>query len=342
MVELEDKTKIRLTAAEMSGLWTQYINDSLATCVNRYFLEHVTDEEARPVIEYTLDTSKQNLKLIGEIFKKEQFPIPIGFTEADVNIKAPKLFSDTFMLVYLRHFSILAMAASSAMLGVVTRADVVDIHKRVLQKSVDLQDMTSKIMLEQGTYIRPPFISIPDKVDFVKKQQFLTGFFGKKRSLTSVEITHLFLNIQTNYIGKTLITGLAQVAEKEEVKQLLLRGKKMAQKHVEIFSKYLLDEDLPAPMGWDTAITDTTAKVFSDKLITFHVSGMIAAGIGNYGAAMAASPRRDLGARYASLVPEITLYAEDCANLMINKGWMEELPQTDDRDGLITGKPLPD
>jgi Protein of unknown function (DUF3231) len=339
---MEDNTKIHLTAAEMSGLWTQYINDTLVKCITRYFLENVSDEKVRPVIEFTLDTANQNLTKIGNIFKKDQFPFPLGFTEEDVNIKAPKLFSDTFMLMYLRHFSILTMAASSAMLGVVTRRDVVEIHKVVLQKSVELQDMTRDLMLEQGTYVRPPFISIPDKVDFVEKQQFLTGFFGKKRSLSSVEITHLFLNIQTNYIGKTLITGLAQVAEKEEVKQLLLRGKKMAQKHVEIFEKYLFEEDLPAPMGSDTAITDTTAKVFSDKLIVFHVSGMIAAGVGNYGAAMAASPRRDIGARYASLVPEVTLYAEDCANLMIKNGWLEEPPQTDDRDGLIKGKPLPE
>ncbi len=338
---MEDKTKLRLTAAEMSGLWTQYINDTLTTCMNRYFLEKVEDEEVRPVIKFTLDTAQQNLKIMEGIFNQDQFPIPIGFKEEDVNIHAPKLFSDTFMLVYLRHFSILAMAASCAMLGVVTRQDVVELHKRVLQKAVELQELTSNLMLKQGTYIRPPYISIPDKVDFVEKQQFLTGFFGKKRALTSVEITHLFLNIQTNYIGKSLITGLAQIAENQEVKQLLSRGKQMAQKHVEIFTKYLIEEDLPAPMGWDSAISDSTTKVFSDKLIMFHVSGMIAAGIGNYGAAMAASPRRDVGARYASLIPEIALYAEDCANLMIKYGWLEEPPQSDDRDGLIKGKPLP-
>lgn len=40
---MEDKTKIRLTAAEMSGLWSQYLNDTLALCVNRYFLENVKD-----------------------------------------------------------------------------------------------------------------------------------------------------------------------------------------------------------------------------------------------------------------------------------------------------------
>ena len=64
---------------------------------------------------------------------------------------------------------------------------------------------------------------------------------------------------------------------------------------------------------------------------------MIAAGVGNYGMAMAASPRRDLGMRYASLIPEISLYAEDGANIMINHGWLEEPPQADDRDQLIEG-----
>ena len=57
-------------------------------------------------------------------------------------------------------------------------------------------------MLKQGTYIKPPSISTPDKVDFVKKQHFLAGFFGQKRSLTSMEISHLFLNTQSNAIGK--------------------------------------------------------------------------------------------------------------------------------------------
>lgn len=81
-----------------------------------------------------------------------------------------------------------------------------------------------------------------------------------------------------------------------------------------------------------------TKKVFSDKLIMFHVTGMIAAGIGNYGMALAASPRRDIGVKYASLIPEISLYAEDGANIMINEGWMEEPPQNINRDHLAKGK----
>lgn len=131
--------------------------------------------------------------------------------------------------------------------------------------------------------------------------------------------------------------GFAQTAKNEEVKQFLLRGGKIAQKHMEVFGSFLLKEDIPAPMSWDSAVSDSTANVFSDKLIMFHVSAMIAAGIGNYGMAIAASPRRDVGLKYASLIPEISFYAEDGANIMIKHGWMEEPPQADDHEALAKG-----
>ncbi|MEH7417456.1 DUF3231 family protein [Neobacillus drentensis] len=332
---MENQSEIRLTAAEMSVLWTQYINDTCGICFNSHFLEKATDPEVRSIIEYTLTVAKSNIEFLQEFFKKEEFPIPFGFTEKDVLPEAPKLFSDTFVLMYLRQMSILAMAASSAALGLATREDVVAFHKKVLQAAVKVQDLTRRLMLKQGTYIRPPFISTPDKVDFVEKQQFLNGIFGKKRALTAVEITHLFMNVQTNAIGKALITGFGQIAKDEEVKQFLKRGKQMAQKHMNLFSDFLMKEDLPAPMSWDAAVMDSTSAIFSDKLMMFITSAMIAAGIGNYGISMAASPRKDLSFRYASLIPEIALYAEDGANIMIKNGWLEEPPQTDDKDQLM-------
>jgi hypothetical protein len=251
---MEDKTNLRLTAAEMSGLWTQYINDTLAICVNRYFLEIVEDEEIRPIIERTLKTANENVSMVKEIFKKDEFPIPVGFTEQDVNPRAERLFSDSFILVYLRQMSMLAMAANCADLGVVTRPDIVDFHKQVFKKAIDLQDMIRDLMLKQGIYIKPPYITIPDKVEFVEKQHFLAGFFGKKRALTTVEITHLFLNIQANAIGKVLMTGFAQITKNNEVKQFLVRGKELSHKYAEIFSDFLKNEDLPAPMNWDAAV----------------------------------------------------------------------------------------
>lgn len=335
---MDDKTKIRLTAAEMAMLWTQFINDTASICVISYFLEKVEDPEVKPVIEFALNGSKHNISFLKELFTKESFPIPIGFTERDVHVSAPRLFSDTYFLMYLRNMSVLGMAAGAVSLGIATRPEVVKFFKSVLKTAVGLQDLTRDLMLKQGTYVRPPFISTPDKVDFVERQSFLTGFLGEKRSLVAPEITMLFNNIQTNAIGKTLITGFAQTAQSREVKDYFIRGKRIAQKHIDIFSDILKKEDLPAPMTWDTALSDSTIPVFSEKLMMFHVSGMIAAGIGNYGASMSGSPRRDLGLKYASLIPEIALYAEDGANIMIKHGWLEEPPQSDNREKLINGE----
>ena len=313
----------------MAGLWTQYINDTLAVCVMSYFLEKAEDEEVRPIIKWTLDTAKENVSIMQELFEKEDFPLPIGFTEHDVNPKAPKLFTDTFILVYLKQMSMFAMTASSGALGLVTRPDIVAFHKRIYQKGVELADKSRDLMLKQGTYIKPPSISTPDKVDFVKKQQFLAGFLGQKRALTAIEISHLYLNGQTNAIGKAIMMGFAQIAQNDDVKQFLVRGKELSQKYVNIFRDFLIKEDLPAPMGWDSSVLNTTEYIFSDKLIMYHVSAMIGAGIGNFGMAIGASARRDLGLKYMTMIPEIALYAEDGANIMIKHGWMEEPPQAD-------------
>jgi hypothetical protein len=332
---MEDKNRIPLTSAEMAVLWTQYINDTISICVIGHFLKKVEDEEVRPIIETTLNASKRNITVLNKLFIQESFPIPIGFTKDDVKEDAPKLFSDTFVLMYLRYMSILGMSAASVAIGVATRDDVIVFFKSVLKEAVILQGLSTKLMLKQGVYVKPPYISNPDKVEYVKKQKFLAGFVGDIRPLTVQEIMMLFNNIQTNAVGKALIIAFAQTSKNKEVKQYFLRGKQIAQKHIDIFSGILKTEDLPAPMTWDNSVTDSTTQVFSDKLMMFHITAMIAAGIGNYGVSMSGSPRRDLGIKYASLVPEIALYAEDGANLMIKNGWLEEPPQADDRNHLI-------
>lgn len=152
-----------------------------------------------------------------------------------------------------------------------------------------------------------------------------------------MEINHLYINTQTNTIGKALIMGFAQTAQSKEIKQYFFRGKELSQKHVETFSDYLIKEDLPAPANSDPKVLNTTTNVFSDRLMMYHTLTMIQAGIGNMSSALATSLRRDLVAQYAAFIPEITLYAEDGANLMIKNGWLEEPPQADDRDQIIKG-----
>lgn len=52
------------------------------------------------------------------------------------------------------------------------------------------------------------------------------------------------------------------------------------------------------------------------------------------GKSLGLSPRRDLGANYIRLTAEISQYAEDGTNIMIENEWLEQPPQATDRDPL--------
>lgn len=89
-----------MTSGEITALWTGYLGDSLARCVLVYFLSHVEDAEVRPLLEYALGLAEEHLAFKQDLFTREGFPIPHGFTDEDVRADAPRLFSDMLMLYY--------------------------------------------------------------------------------------------------------------------------------------------------------------------------------------------------------------------------------------------------
>lgn len=200
---------------------------------------------------------------------------------------------------------------------------------------MELFNESTDLLLSKGIEVRSPYIPYLEEVDMVEKQHFLAGWWGKQRPLTAAEITHLYSNIQTNYMGTAAITGFGQVTKNEEVKAYFKRGKEISKKQIEIFTEYLLKNDLPAPTTWDAEVQVTTDPPFSDKLMLFQISMMSAAGMGNYGTAISASPRRDIASDYVRLLGEIGLYAEDGINLQIKYEWLERPPHAANRDQLM-------
>jgi hypothetical protein len=176
-----------------------------------------------------------------------------------------------------------------------------------------------------------------EKNEFVEKESFLSGLIGDKRPLTAIEITHLFSNVRTNALGKALLIGFSQIVRTQAVKEYLIRGVNIAKKHVDIFGQLLSEGDLPVPMTWDTEVTSSTEAPFSEKLIMFQVSLLSAAGTGNYGLGVSASPRKDIALTYVRLAAEIGSFAESGAKIMIDKGWLEEPPKAADRRELAMG-----
>jgi hypothetical protein len=192
----ETEHSIRLTAPEIANLWTNYMNDSMAICVIKYMLEKVEDREIRPVFEYALDSAKVHVQTIIGIFKEENYPIPHGFTDEDVNLQAPRLFADTFWLEYLLEMTIHGLTGYALALTTSTRSDLRDYYIQCNQSSMELYQKSINVLLSKGLYSRPPYISTPEKVDFVERQSFLNGWFEGKRPLNSIEISDIFFNLK--------------------------------------------------------------------------------------------------------------------------------------------------
>jgi hypothetical protein len=314
------------------------MNNSLSKCVLSYFLSKVEDTEIHSVIKYALNVSKKLIDGVTSIFKEENYPIPIGFTDSDVNINAARLYSDELFINYIDQMAKAGFIAYGISASLSSRLDVQEFFNQCVKANLEINKKAKAVLLSKGLYLRPPHIAPPKEVDFVEHQNFLTGWFGHRKPLLALEITNLFNNIQTNAIGKALITGFAQTADTEDARDYFKRGKEIANKHMKIFTSILTEEDIPVPRNWDDDVLDSTEAPFSDKLMMLHISLLSATGMGNYGGAMATSTRRDLATHFSRLLVEIGQFAEDGANLLIKHGWMEQPPQSIDKNALIKKK----
>src|SRR5690606_41586769 len=104
-----NKHNIRLTSAEISGLWKTFIQGSMTVCLIKYFLHHLKDEQIKPILEESFQIYSGQIKEIKRIFTEEKIPIPDEFTDEDLNISAPPLFYDPFLLTFIYAMSRLNM-----------------------------------------------------------------------------------------------------------------------------------------------------------------------------------------------------------------------------------------
>jgi hypothetical protein len=299
-----------------------------------YLLNKAEDKEIQPILQRSLDLSVEYTKTFADIFTQENIPVPIGFTDEDVNINAPRLFSDSFSLFYAYNLSKIGMTNYSLSLTHTARGDIRQFFSKTILESIDLFNRIADIALSKGLFIRAPQVEVNKETDFIDKEGFLAGLLSEPRRLLVTEILNIFSNTLTNLIGRALTIGFSQTAESEEVCKYMFRGSDISAKHTKVFTNMLVSENIPAPSTPQSFVTDSTIAPFSDKLMMFHISVLNAAGIGNYGVASAASLRHDIQATYIRLSAEIALYAQDGLNIMIKNKWMEQPPQAIDHKKL--------
>ncbi|WP_408009953.1 DUF3231 family protein [Pseudalkalibacillus sp. A8] len=171
---MPDIQNIRLTSAELSQLWASYQNDSGSICVLKHMLETVEDEDIRPLLTHSLQLAQLHIQKLNTIFGQENFPLPKGFVEnEDLNLNAPRLFSDNYMLQFLKQMTQISLNAYALSKSLAVRIEIDEFYGKCLSETSQLETRIKNVLLSKGLFIRSPYIAYPDKVDFVKKQNFL-------------------------------------------------------------------------------------------------------------------------------------------------------------------------
>lgn len=201
---------VPLNVSEIGALWNTYMQYSLFVCVLKHFQKTTEDFEIRPLVEDALQICRLRVNQAGDILRREGLPIPQGFKDNDVDLKAPKLFSDPYYLYYIINSNKIALVVNGLSFVTSGRADVRDFYDHCINSSIHLYNNTVNLLLSKGLYIRPPIVTVSKEVDYVNRPDFLSGFLEKKRSLLAQEVSNLFYGISTNNIGKRLLMGFEQ------------------------------------------------------------------------------------------------------------------------------------
>ncbi|MCJ7843442.1 DUF3231 family protein [Lederbergia sp. NSJ-179] len=64
------------------------MNDSMSKYILGFMLKYIEDPDIKPVVQYAYDISINRQEQLVSVFENEQYAIPNGFTEQDVNMNA--------------------------------------------------------------------------------------------------------------------------------------------------------------------------------------------------------------------------------------------------------------
>ncbi|WP_232311306.1 DUF3231 family protein [Robertmurraya korlensis] len=308
-------------------------------CIITHSIKNAKDQDIKEVLEFALSLAESHILKITTFFNKENIPIPKGFSlEEDVNINAPPIFTDAFILDYLHVMTLLGLTGYAGAVGTSCRDDQLEYFIRCNIETMELHKRIISLMLNKGLYSKPPRINTPSQVDFVNNQLYLTGWFGKKRPLNVIEISGMSFNMKKDVSKVVLELGFGQVCQTKEIQKYFERGKEICKKHFGAINNMLAKEELSSPKSWASEVTNSTVSPFSDKLMLYHIVTLVSAAIGYYGAGLSVSQRRDLALEYTRFMTEVALYAEDGAELLKKYSWMEQPPLAEDRENLANKK----
>src|SRR5699024_1795532 len=96
-------------------------------------------------------------------------------------------------------------------------------YQELMKVTFKLKMEAKELSKHKGLFIKAPEVPAIKHVSYVKKDSFLTGWFGNRRPLLATEISELVFNAKRNVLGHAVITAFSQVTETKEVRDFFIK-----------------------------------------------------------------------------------------------------------------------
>lgn len=323
--------KHAICSSEIGILWMTYQQKTMIISMLDYFINKSEDHEAKDIMQDLVKDMKPYVEKIKDIFQKEGVPVPIGFSEKDVNKDVPNLFENGFDIMFLRLVKEISMGMHTLNLTMAYREDIIQLFRELTIKTQSYYDRCTSYLLKKGLLTRAPFVSVTNSVEFVTNKDYLGGInpLKEKRPLTTVEIAHIYHAIESNRVGMKMIFGFAQCAKEVEVSKYFTKGGELAKEMIFELGSIMEQSDIPVPAPAGGNYTTSKVPPFSDKIMMYCISLFCSFSLGGNSLGTAFSLRNDIPAKLSIFMKDIFEYAHEGAKIMIRHGYMEEPPQTE-------------
>ncbi|WP_226036860.1 DUF3231 family protein [Aquibacillus saliphilus] len=315
-----------LTAAEVTNLFNSYIGNTMAVGVTSYFIKTASDPEVVEILENALDLAKFEVEQARNLLRESGHPHPQGFSSEDFNFLAPALYNDNIILLVKFILSQDGATVYSVAMSEATRMDVRKYYLECSTRTIEFNNQLVELMEKKGLFHPKIHLPVPGSIEKVHKQSFVGGVFSGRRPLNSMEIMQICTNIRNIDVEKEFLTSFIQITSSKQLAEHFKRGEKIAKKHSQIFRSLLAHDGLPQYPSLESEITDSTVSPFSEHMMLYKISVFASSTVARYGTAISTMMRKDVGVDFTRLMAELSLYGEDTLNLMIELGFLDQLP----------------
>lgn len=325
------RKNVELTATEISNIWASYMKNSMETKFYEYFIEIVEDTEVKEIINTLYTRSRNDMSRVKEIFEAEDLALPLGFTNEDTDVRAPKVISDAFILAFGYDFVLLTINTYSDALTISTRKDIRKYFQDSISEHILFQNRLIEIMQSKGLYTTPPKIAIENEVHIIGNKKYRGGLLGSDRTLNVSEIANLVRIIHRAQFSKMAFVLFSKIAQASKLKEHFKTGAQEIQKVLDSLQPLLTKENIPVSAIEDYMIYDSDVQPFSDKLMLFFINTCLGVYcLSMISRAITSCLRSDVVSKVLIITKDMMNYYNDGIELMIKNEWFEAPPQSID------------